>query len=118
MAACRRCTRESPMNLRHLSIKSKLLGAFAALSFIVIAVSLLAVSSLGREHAAFTGYVSGTAARLELANAILDAANARAVAARNLVLVTTPADVEIEKAAVTRAHGDMQKLLGELKTAV
>ena len=106
------------MSLAHLSIKAKLAVAFGALTAFVLCVSALGIKSQSDEHEAFSNYVKESAHRLKLANDVLAAANARAVAARNLVLVTTDADRGLEKAAVTAAHEMTGKSIAELKTAL
>ena len=106
------------MKLRDLPLRAKLIAAFAALTLIVILVSAQALSALRGEHRAFTTFVSDTGLRLKLANDILDAASARAVSARNLVLVIAPDDVAKEKAAVTAAHEKVGKAFAALKAAL
>jgi methyl-accepting chemotaxis protein len=103
------------MRLKDLALRSKLAGGFAALALIVVSVSALALRALGMEHHAFSSYVSETDARQTLATDILGAANARAISARNLVLVTAPADREAEKAAVTQAHQAVTERVARLK---
>ena len=106
------------MKLHDLSLRAKLVAAFAALTFIVVLVSLQALHALGNEHRAFTTFVGDTGLRMKAANDILDAANARAVSARNLVLVTAPDDVSKEKAAVTAAHDKVSKAFAALKASL
>jgi methyl-accepting chemotaxis protein-1 (serine sensor receptor) len=74
------------------------------LALIVLIVSALSLKALNDAHDRFSGYISGINARAEAAQAVRTAVDDRAMAVRNLVLVTTPADVEIEKAAVTDAE--------------
>ncbi|MDD0813269.1 methyl-accepting chemotaxis protein [Curvibacter sp. HBC28] len=59
--------------------------------------------------------MTGINARASLVNRILIEVDARAIAARNLVLITKPAELEQEKLAVTRAHEQVQKDLTALK---
>ena len=106
------------MKLRNLPLRAKLITAFAALTLVVILVSLQALRALRDEHRAFTTFVGDTGLRMKLANDILDAANARAVSARNLVLVTVPEDVSKEKAAVTAAHDKVGKAFAALKAGL
>ncbi len=106
------------MFFSHLSVKAKLAVAFAILTAIVLGVSALAIRALANEHHSFSSYVDETAARITLANDVLDSANARAVAARNLVLVTAPADRDTEKAAVTAAHQKVKDTFVKLKKAL
>ncbi|WP_349630260.1 methyl-accepting chemotaxis protein [Acidovorax sp. CCYZU-2555] len=67
------------------------------------------------DSAAFNNYVQGIQARADTANKVRLAVDERAVAARNLALVTSPQDVAQEKAAVERAVADVRKYLGELQ---
>ncbi len=92
------------MNWNHVPVRTKLTGAFAILALIVLIVSALSLKALNDAHDRFSGYISGINARAEAAQAVRTAVDDRAMAVRNLVLVTTPADVEIEKAAVTDAE--------------
>ncbi|MBL0918503.1 MAG: HAMP domain-containing protein [Hydrogenophaga sp.] len=106
------------MGIDRLSIKTRLLAGFMFLSVIVLAVATLAVRSLGHEHDTFTQYVGESSERVTLANAILDAANARAIGVRNLVLVSKPADQELEKAATVAAHGQVVERFKRLRAAL
>ena len=106
------------MKLSNLRLRAKLILGFALLAAVVLLVSGLALNSLSRSNSRFTGYLEGVGQRERLANDVRDAASRRAIAARNLVLVTTPADRDLEKAAVTRAHEDMQQSLAKLKQAL
>ena len=102
------------MTFKHLTIKSKLIAGFGMLSVIVVAVSGLSLKALSDSTDGFTSFVHGINARAEVAAQIRTAVDRRAIAARNLVLVTTPQDVAIEKADVLRAHEDVQTNLKKL----
>ena len=106
------------MSLANLTVKAKLTAAFGCLAAIVLVVSALAVTALSQEHESYSNYVNETGARISLAGDLLDATNARAVSARNLVLVTTQADREAEKVAVTKAHDKVTATVAKLKEAV
>jgi methyl-accepting chemotaxis protein-1 (serine sensor receptor) len=106
------------MNLSNLSVKAKLGAGFGVLALVVLCVSALALKSLGSSHDDFQTYVEDDAARISLANDVLDAANARAISARNLVLVSSAADRESEKAAVTQAHAKLQDVIAKLKATL
>ncbi|EIF34916.1 methyl-accepting chemotaxis protein [Burkholderia sp. Ch1-1] len=103
------------MNFNKMTIRAKLMAAFSLLVFLVVVVSILALNALNDMNGRFSGYVSGISARAQVAEQIRTAVDRRAIAARNLVLVTKAADLEIEKAAVTRAHEDVQARLRQLK---
>jgi methyl-accepting chemotaxis protein len=102
----------------NLSIKTKLVVAFGAIVAVVALVSAQALSALRSEHAAFSAFVDQVGLRMKRANEVLDAANARAVGARNLVLVTERADIDKEKTAVTAAHEKVQATMAKLKAAL
>ena len=106
------------MKLSNLRLRSKLMLGFALLAAVVLLVSGLALSSLSRSNGRFTDYLDGVGQRERVANDVRNAAARRAIAARNLVLVTTPSDRDVEKAAVTLAHGDMQKSMARLKESL
>lgn len=102
----------------NLTVKWKLGLSFAALILIVLFVSTLALRELARSNATFSAHVDGISSRQELASDLLIAAQRRAVAARNLVLITSQSDRQLEQTAVLQAHRDVQDLMAKLKTAV
>jgi methyl-accepting chemotaxis protein-1 (serine sensor receptor) len=106
------------MNLKDVSIKSKLIGGFGVLAVIVLGVSAMSLRALSTSTDGFSNYVHGPNARADVAAQVRTAVDRRAIAARNLVLVTKPSDLEIEKAEVIRASEDVQTKLKLLKTMV
>jgi methyl-accepting chemotaxis protein-1 (serine sensor receptor) len=106
------------MKLNQLSVKAKLSGAFGMLAIIVLAVSGLALKELNDANNRFAGYISGIHARADMAEAVRTAVDDRAMAVRNLVLVTTPADVELEKAAVNDAERRVEANLEKFNAMV
>jgi methyl-accepting chemotaxis protein-1 (serine sensor receptor) len=106
------------MKFSHLRLRSKLMLGFALLAAVVLLVAGLALSSLSRANERFTDYLEGVGQRERMVTEIRGAATRRAIAARNLVLVTEPADREAEKAAVTQAHQEVQQSLARLKQAL
>jgi methyl-accepting chemotaxis protein-1 (serine sensor receptor) len=106
------------VNISNLRVKTKLMLGFAVMALVVILVSILSVRSLGKSNDRFSGYLDGVAKRERMATDVRGAANRRAVAARNLVLVTEPADRDAEKAAVTKAHEDMKTSLAAMKESL
>ncbi|MBR8375818.1 MCP four helix bundle domain-containing protein [Burkholderia cenocepacia] len=98
-----------------MSIKTKLLGGFGLLAAVVVIVSGVALKALSDTNAEFSRYMNGINARANLSAQIRTAVDRRAIAARNLVLVTRPADVEAELAEVNHAHKDVQDHLAKLK---
>lgn len=106
------------MSFQHMTVRAKLSTAFGGLALLVLVVAGVALNALQDANLAFESYVNGVNVRAILAGRIHSEVDARAIAARNLVLVTKPADLEAEKAAVTRAHEQVQKDLAKLKEMV
>ena len=106
------------MNLNQLSVKAKLTGAFGVLAVIVLIVSGLALKQLNDANDRFAGYIRGINARADMAQAVRTAVDDRAVAVRNLVLVTTPADIELEKAAVNEAEARVEANLEKFNAQI
>ncbi|RXV67289.1 HAMP domain-containing protein [Burkholderia stabilis] len=98
-----------------MSIKTKLLGGFGLLAAVVVIVSGMALKALSDTNAEFSRYMNGINARATLSAQIRTAVDRRAIAARNLVLVTKPSDIELELAEVNQAHKDVQEHLAKLK---
>ena len=92
--------------------------AFAAIAAIVLIVSALALRSLGASNDRFATYLASVGVRETLATELRAAASRRAIAARNLVLVSDAKDIEIEKAAVLRDDAATTAALEKLKSAV
>src|SRR5689334_12731308 len=106
------------MSFKHLRVRSKLMLGFVLLAAVVLLVSGLSLQSLGRANGRFTDYLASVGARERLATDLRGAAMQRAIAARNLVLVTGTADRAAEAAAVTQADNDMKTALSRLDAAV
>ncbi|MFM0175452.1 methyl-accepting chemotaxis protein [Paraburkholderia sediminicola] len=106
------------MNLNQLSVKAKLTGAFGVLAALVLLVSGLSLKALSDSNERFSSYISGINTRADMAAGVRTAVDRRAIAARNLVLVTRPADLEIEKTAVTQAHEDVKTRLRKLNDII
>jgi len=106
------------MTLGNLSVKAKLTGAFGALAVVVLIVSGLSLKELNDANDRFSGYISGIKARADMAESIRTAVDDRAMAVRNLVLVTTPAGVETEKAAVLDAERRVEANLEKFNAMV
>lgn len=102
------------MSLNQMTVKAKLSLTFGVLAGLVLLVSALAMYSLSSINDSFSRYVSGIDARARTAAAVRTAVDRRAIAARNLVLVTKPEDVALEKAEVQRANSDVQASLKKL----
>ena len=103
------------MNFNHLTVRAKLGLAFGGLATLVLLISGLSLKALGDSNHRFVNYVDGIDARANLAEQVRSAVDRRAIAARNLVLVSKPADLAEEKALVTQAHNDVENRLAELQ---
>ena len=106
------------MKFSDLRVKTKLMLGFAFLAAIVLLVSALAMHSLGASNDRFANYLSGVGMRERLATDVRGAATRRAIAARNLVLVTEARDVELEKGDVLKADADVTAAVASLKSGV
>ncbi|KWF37943.1 chemotaxis protein [Burkholderia pseudomultivorans] len=106
------------MKIARMTIKAKLLGGFGLLAAIVMIVSGMALKALSDTNDEFSRYMNGINARANLAAQIRTAVDRRAIAARNLVLVTKPSDIELELAEVQQAHRDVQDHLAKLKDLI
>ena len=106
------------MNFHQLSISRKLTLAFSLLVAILMGASVLSVVSLSQSQRDFDSFVSDEFSRGGLARDVRAAASARAVAARNLILLNGPEDVKAETAAVKAAHERVQERLAMLQKAV
>lgn len=106
------------MNLRTWTVKTKLYAAFTALALLVALVSVSALQALDDANRNLTRFVDGVNARAQLAEQVRAAVDSRAIAARNLVLVNTPADLDMEKSAVYAAHAEVKTRLDQLKALV
>ena len=96
------------------TVRTQLTLAFGLLVFFLIGISILSVRSFSNFNASFEQYVNGITARANTAHRVRDAIDMRAVAARNLVLVTKPEDLEIERKHVLQAHADVLKNMQHL----
>ncbi len=110
--------RKDNMKIRNLSIRTRLSLAFGFLAILVVLVAALALSALAEANHRFTAYTSGLNARATVAAHIRAAVGDRAIAARNLVLLTKATDLDAEKLIVTRAHKDVQDSIAQLNKMV
>lgn len=85
---------------------------------IVLLISVKSVWSLGSSYDRFSDYVTQDATRISLINSVLKAVNARAVAARNLILVRSDADRQLEESAVKVAHAKVGEGIASLEAAI
>jgi len=103
--------------MKHLTVKKQLILAFSALAALVLIVSLLSLYALRASNSAFVHYVGESSVQEHLAVEVRSAANRRALAVRNLVLVASPAEREAERRTLEAAHGALHEALDKLKTS-
>lgn len=96
-------------------MRSRLVLVFSALIAIVIIISTAGIMLLSNANERFELLVNGINARLYAAERIREGVEQRAIAARNLVLVTRFEDLNQEKRAVDQAHADVSEALARLK---
>ena len=103
------------MNFSALTVRTRLTTAFGAVTALLLLIAGLAWHALSVESESFEHFVNGVNARLRTANAVRLAVDERAIAARNLVLVTRPEDLAMERAHVEQAHAAASQQLAKLK---
>ncbi len=103
------------MAMRDMTIKARLGLAFSGIILVFMLVSAFAIMALSAAQQNFDDYVAGVSARASWAHRVREAVDVRAIAARNLVLVTQPEDIAKERAMVIQAHGEVADSLRQLK---
>jgi len=103
---------------KNSKVRTKLAASFGALALMVLVVAGVSLSSLADSNRRFVDFVNGINARATLAAEVGGAVNRRAIAARNLVLVTRAEDIAAEKAAVYKAQEDVTSMLADLQSRV
>jgi methyl-accepting chemotaxis protein-1 (serine sensor receptor) len=106
------------MNLANMSIKNKLIAGFGVLALLVILVSAMSLRALGWATDGFFHFVNGVNARADVASQFRTAVDRRAIAARNMVLVTKPADLAMEQQAAEQAQSDVVARLKQLNDMI
>lgn len=81
----------------------------------VLAIAGFSIKYLADANARFENYVTGINARASTVARVRAAIDLRAIAARNLVLVSKAKDLALEKETVLKAHEDASNSLGRLK---
>ena len=104
--------------MNHWTIRGKLRAAFGVLAALVCALSFVAGYGLDDAHRQFANYVNVTAERVALANEVMHSSNARAIAARNMVLTNEPQELARERDRAVAAHGRVQKTHEALKRRI
>ena len=81
------------MQYQNLSFRSRLTLAFGGLAALTLLVAGFAIQSVSETNERFVNYVGGINARAQVSAEVRTAVDRRAIAARNLVLVTRPEDL-------------------------
>lgn len=100
--------------LNRWKVKTRLGVGYAVLTIALILVAITSLMALRTAQHNFETQVLKLDVLQGLGTAVLDAANARAVGARNLVLADGKEKIEADKRLIEKAHADMQRYLGEL----
>ncbi|HJV70497.1 methyl-accepting chemotaxis protein [Ideonella sp.] len=104
--------------MQNLTVRMQLSLAFASLAALVLGVSLLSLYDLRSLNETFSYIVHQSSVQELRAIDVRAAANRRALAVRNLVLVQTPAERDKEHAEMTRAGEDVQAALDALQASL
>jgi methyl-accepting chemotaxis protein len=100
--------------MKNLSVRARLTWAFGGLALMVLLVAGLALKELGDANSRFENFVNGINQRAKTTHLVREAVDLRAIAARNLVIVTSPSELAIEKTVVEKAHQDVTTGLAKL----
>jgi methyl-accepting chemotaxis protein len=98
-----------------MKIQTKLLIAFGVLASMVLLIAAIALNAISKENDQFSRYVHGIKASGTEAEKFRRAVDERAIAVRNLVLVTEPADLALETELVKAAHARVGEHFSKLK---
>jgi len=98
-----------------MTVRARLGWTFGGLALLVLLVALLAIQALSEANTRFENYVYGTSARQNAAHLVREAVDQRAIAVRNMVLLSRPEDLAAEKDTATRAHAEVTAQLQKLK---
>jgi methyl-accepting chemotaxis protein len=103
------------MKFQVTTLRAKLGLAFGSLTLLVLLVAAVAIKALSDADERFDQFVEATHASAMQSMAVRTAVDDRAIAARNLVLLTNDAEREQERQRVLDAHGQVGKHLAELQ---
>jgi methyl-accepting chemotaxis protein len=100
--------------MNNLTVRAKLAGSFGLMAVVVLLISGFAMKSLSDATQRFDAFVNGIAERADMAGQVRNGVAHRAIAARNLVLVTSPEDLAVEKDKVLVAHKETTEAMAKL----
>jgi len=101
-----------------LTVRTKLAATFGGLAGFFLIVAGLSLYSANGANERFNEFVNGLNARARMAESVRSAVDRRAIAAYNLLLVSTVEDLATEEAAVYRANKDVTNRLDTLTSLV
>ena len=105
-------------DLSKMSVRKQLLGSFGVVILLLLVVATAGVVQLSASNDRFADYIANDLVRNTTLAEVRLAINRRAVDARNIVLVTEPADRDAERAAAGTDHKQVQDALAKLKAAI
>ena len=100
--------------LNRWSVKGRLSFGYAVMTTVVVLIAAEGLSALSNAKADFERQVFQLNKLTQHSNLTLDATNARAVGARNLVISSPQSGIERDKAAIEKAHAAVQKHIAEI----
>ena len=101
-----------------MRLKSTLLASFAALAAFSLTVALIGGVSLYRAGERFDSFIGGVSARSDAVKRIGLAVQERAIAARNMLLLTDPDSLGAQHKAALAAHEQVNQRLAEYNKLV
>lgn len=104
--------------MKTLTVKKQLALAFGTLALLVLLTAFLSWRALASSNTRFSSYVGEHQHLVAMVAEVSTGVNERAIAARNLVLVTTDRERQLEYEAVMSGHEHMTKSLAELNEAI
>lgn len=104
--------------LQNLSIKTRLGIGYVVLTCALILVAIMGLHGEAQTQQSLDNQVNHLNVVKSLGNRVLDAANARAVAARNLVIAGSKEDADTELKHIGAAHDNMGRALKSVEDAL
>jgi methyl-accepting chemotaxis protein-1 (serine sensor receptor) len=104
--------------LRNLSVRNRLAVVFGTLVLLLWLVSGFTLHTLGREHQGFQRYAGEVSSRQVLANQLMQAVTARAMAVRNVLLADAGAEREAQRARFNQAHDKAAAALAQFRQSL
>jgi methyl-accepting chemotaxis protein len=103
--------------MRAMTLRKRLVLGFGLVMSLMVVIATLAVVDLRDTHTRMRDYVDGSQAAAQMVLSLHSQTQRRAIAARNLVLQTDPAEMRKEHAVVQHAHAEVTELIQRLRAA-